>query len=178
MEQNEKEYPSREECLTILNRQGCPEHVIQHILAVTDLALKIGSRFPMANIELIEAGSLLHDLGRARTHGIDHAVEGGKLALKLGLNKKIVHIIERHICAGITKDDAVLLGLPPKDYTPKTLEEKIVAHADNLFEGNTRCNIERAVQILKEKGLPKVAYRVQQLHFRLSKEAGIDIDEI
>jgi hypothetical protein len=59
-----------------------------------------------------------------------------------------------------------------------TIEEKIVAHADNLVEHRKRCTISRSVEILRQKGLPEVAERVRQLHIELSNEAGIDIDEI
>jgi uncharacterized protein (TIGR00295 family) len=171
-------YPNREECLQILKQMNCPKHVVHHILVVTELALKIANRIPKADIELVEAGALLHDLGRAKTHGITHAVEGARLGDRLGLPKEIIRIIERHICAGIPKEDAVNLGLPEKDFTPETLEEKIVAHADNLVEGNKRCKINRSIQILNDQGLPKVAERVRKLHVALSDSAGIDLDEI
>lgn len=175
---SKKEIPTRDECLKILREAGCSEKVINHILIVTDLALKIARCFPEVNLELVEAGALLHDLGRSKTHGIDHAVAGGKLALELGLPEEIINIIERHIVAGIQPADAVKLGLPRKDYTPHTLEERIVAHADNLIEDNKRCTIQRTVEILQNKGLPDVAERVFKLHLALSHEAGIDLDEI
>ena len=173
-----KRYPSRAECLKILKQYNCSEEVIEHITAVTDLALKIARYFPEAKLELIESGALLHDLGRSRTHGIDHAVEGAKLARALGISEDVVNIIERHICAGIPPEDAESLGLPKKDYTPRTLEERIVAHADNLHDGSKRCTIQFSYQYLCDKGLIEVAERVRQLHLALSEEAGIDLDEI
>lgn len=171
-------YPNRDECLRILTEAGCPEKVIIHVQIVTKLAMKIAERFPDADKNLIEAAGLLHDLGRAKTHDIDHAVAGGELARELQLPAEIINIIERHICAGIIKADAVNLGLPARDYIPETLEERIIAHADNLVEGNKRVPIKRSVQILQEKDLPEVAKRVQELHNNLSREAGIDLDEI
>ena len=171
-------YPTREECLSILTKAGCSEKVINHILTVTEIALKIAARFPEVDMNLIEAGGLLHDLGRAKTHGITHAIEGSKLARELSLPEKIVSIIEHHIGAGITKEDAADLDLPIKDYIPKTLEERIIAHADNLVEGNKRVSIQRSVQVLESKGLAEVAERVTQMHLALSKEAGIDIDDL
>lgn len=175
---SKKVIPTRDECLKILRAAGCSKKVINHILIVTNLALKIARRFPKVNLELVEAGALLHDLGRSKTHGIDHAVAGGKLALELGLPKEIINIIECHIVAGIKPDDAVKLGLPRKDYTPHTLEERIVAHADNLIEDDKRCTIQRTVEILQNKGLVDVAERVYKLHLTLCHEAGIDLDEI
>lgn len=178
MNNKTSKYPSREECLKILNKIGCPKRVINHLLTVTDLALKIAKRFPKADLELVEAGGLLHDMGRSKTHGITHAVEGAKMARELGLPVEINKIIERHICAGIPKMSAIELGLPARDYIPITIEEKIIAHADNLVEGERRCTISRSVQILQNQGLFEVAERVRQLHVELSEKAGIDIDNI
>jgi uncharacterized protein (TIGR00295 family) len=109
---------------------------------------------------------------------VDHAVAGSSLAREYGLPDEIVTIIERHIAAGILSADATKLGLPSKDYTPRTLEERIVAHADNLVEDRNRCTIQRSVQVLEEKGLTEVARRVKQLHLELSREAGINLDKI
>jgi uncharacterized protein (TIGR00295 family) len=171
-------YPSREECLNILNQSGCPENVIKHILVVTEIVLGFLPHFPEADDKLVLAGALLHDIGRANTHGISHAVEGAKIARELKLPEELVLIIERHICAGIPKEDALELGLPEQDYFPETLEEKLVAHADNLVEGNKRCKIERSIEILMDKDQPVVAERVKNLHKELSARAGIDLDEI
>jgi uncharacterized protein (TIGR00295 family) len=147
-------------------------------MIVTDLAMKIAKYFPDADLALLEAGALLHDLGRSKSHGVDHAVVGANLARDLGFADDVVRIIERHIAAGIPVADAEALGLPERDYTPVTIEERIVAHADNLIEDNKRCTIKRSVEILNSKGLPEVAERIRQLHLELSSEAGIDLDEV
>jgi uncharacterized protein (TIGR00295 family) len=173
-----RKYPSRDECLRLLKDAGCTGKVIKHILIVTELALKIAKRFPEADLELVEAGALLHDIGRSKSHNVDHAVVGSEIVRELDLPEKLVTIIERHIAAGIPKADAAKLGLPIKDYIPQTLEERIIAHADNLVEDNRRCTIQRSIQILEAKGLPEVAKRVKELHLALSREAGIDIDKI
>ena len=49
---------------------------------------------------------------------------------------------EVHIGAGIPREEAQLMGLPFKDYLPVTLEEKIVAHADNLIHGTKEVSLE------------------------------------
>ena len=61
-----RKYPTRDECLKLLKDAGCSEKVIEHILIVTELALKIAKHFPEANLELLEAGALLHDIGRSK----------------------------------------------------------------------------------------------------------------
>ena len=104
-------------------------------------------------VDAVFIGGLLHDIGRSRTHGIDHAVIGAAIAAEKGLSDKLVHIIERHIGAGITKDEAVALGLPAKDYLPETTEEKIVAYADNLVFDSEVGTIEKLISNLRKKKL-------------------------
>ena len=41
------------------------------------------------------------DIGRSKTHGVLHVLEGVKIARKLRLPEGIVNIIERHIGAGL-----------------------------------------------------------------------------
>ena len=38
-----------------------------------------------------------------------------------------------------------LLGLFPRDCMPRTIEEKIVTHADNLIAGSTRVTIDESI---------------------------------
>ncbi len=167
--------PTREECLDLLRRSGCNESVINHCLAVEELALKI-AELAHANIKLVSVGALLHDIGRGRTHGVDHAVEGAKIAKELGLPEAVVLIIERHIGAGIALEDAKRIGLPPKDYVPRTLEEKIVAHADNLIEENIKRSVEEIVRRFEELGYKDAAERILGLYKELSDICGLDLD--
>lgn len=141
--------PSLEEAIVILRKAGCSEKVVDHCLAVSRLAREIAERCNRkglaVDVNLVEVGSLLHDLGRSRTHGITHAVVGGEMAKNLGLSNAIVRIIERHLGAGISADEAKALGLPEKSYIPETLEEKIVSYADKLIEGRRQVKIEETI---------------------------------
>lgn len=120
----------------LLERQECSKEVIDHSLAVTKKALEISSKLIISvDEDLIIAGAMLHDIGRSKTHGIGHFVKGGELARRLGLGVKVANIIERHGGAGITREEAIALGLPPKDFLPITPEEHIVSYADNLTRG-------------------------------------------
>ncbi len=169
--------PSRDECYRLLREHGCDDEVIRHCEAVSELAVKIAKRC-RANVALVEIGGLLHDLGRCKSHTLSHAVEGAKLATQLKLPQGLVRIIERHIGAGITSKEAERLGLPKKDYTPRTLEERIVAHADNLISGSRRTGVEEAVAHLARKGEHEAALKVMRLHEELSHLCGINIDRI
>lgn len=130
----------------MLEKEHTPENVIDHCKAVYKKAMKIASNFDDVNEDLIRKGALLHDIGRSRTHGITHAVEGVKIAERYGYDEDVLNIIERHIGAGITESEAEKLGLPKKSYVPQTLEEKIVAHADNLVSGSREVDIDFVIE--------------------------------
>jgi uncharacterized protein len=139
-------------CIGILRAVGCNEAVINHCIAVADLALEIARRHhDGVDEKLVFAGALLHDMGRARSHGVDHGYVGGEMARALKMNEHLVRIIQRHVGAGITAVEAKELGLPSIDLMPETIEEKIVAHADNLIDGSRRTSIEDTIVNLKTK---------------------------
>jgi len=127
--------------LKVLKDLKCSPYVIEHSKAVLNKALSISAGFDV-DLDLIEAGSKVHDVGRSKTNSISHAVVGARILEESGFSPEIVRITERHIGAGITKEEAIALGLPPKDYLPLTLEEKMVAHADNLIHGTEEVNLD------------------------------------
>lgn len=132
--------------IEILRKEKTPENVIDHSVAVCKKALEIAENFPHANKDIIKKGALLHDIGRSRTHDITHAIEGCKIARNYGYSEEILNIIERHIGAGITKEEASKLNLPEKSYVPQSLEEKIVAHADNLISGTKEVDVDYVIK--------------------------------
>jgi uncharacterized protein len=143
-----------ERALSIL-KELCPKNVVEHCLAVSDyayeLALAIKNNGYDVDVELVRLGGLLHDIGRSKTHGIEHGVVGAEILRDLGFDERLALIAERHIGAGITKEEAIELGLPPKDYLPVTLEEKIVAHADNLIFGTERVEIDAVIEKFEKR---------------------------
>lgn len=158
----------RVEAIKLLEENGCALNVIEHCKEVASLAVEIANKVKAAghnvNPELVEVGALLHDFGRCRTHKIDHAVEGYRLARNRGIEPEITEIIKRHIGAGISKDEARELGLPDDDYFPRSLEEKIVAHADNLVKGTNRITIAERTALMRKREVPEnVIQRINKL---------------
>ncbi|PVX25702.1 MAG: TIGR00295 family protein [Candidatus Bathyarchaeum sp.] len=160
--------------LKLLSECGCSKRVIAHCEAVCALAVKFArvceSRGLTVDVDLVEVGALLHDIGRSKTHNVDHAVVGVEIAKSLNLPEAIVSIIECHIGGGISAKEAQKLGLPVKDYFPATLEEKLVAYADKLIEGSSVVPIERTIEQFSSKlGADHPAIdRVIRLHEELS----------
>lgn len=174
-------YPDRAEAVKILEKSGCHEKVVLHCEAVAKFATVITKRLQERGVkvdaDLVQAGALLHDLGRSKSQEIDHAVQGARLAKELGLDPRIVNIIERHIGAGIPADEAVKLGLPRKDYIPETIEEKVVCHADNMVNFK-RHNVEVTIEKYERKGQLNGARMMRKLHKELSDLAGMDLNDL
>jgi len=169
--------PPPDQCIKYLEEAGCSEKVICHCKAVRDVAVRIAKK-AQADVKLVEAGALLHDIGRSKTHDINHAIEGVRIAKQLGLPIQIILIIKRHIGAGINKEEAIRLGLPEDDYIPETLEEKIVCHADSLIVHCSRQPVEDEIADALLQGLVEYAHRLRVMHAELSEICNMDVNLI
>lgn len=160
--------PSREQALYFLHKSGCSANVIKHCETVAELALELAKickeKGLNVNLELVEIGALLHDIGRSKTHSVHHAIIGAEIAESLGLPKPVISIIKRHVGGGITTREAKKLGWPKDVYVPLTMEEKIVSYADKLVEGSRRVPIERTIQNLSKELPPPAIARIQKMH--------------
>jgi len=175
--------PSRQKALNLLLKSGCSPKVIDHCKAVATVAKQIAKvckkKGRNIDVQLVEIGALLHDIGRSKTHSVNHVVAGVEIAESLSLPEPVVSIISRHVGGGITIDEAERLGWPTKDYMPRTLEEKIVAYADKLIEGLRRIPVEQTIEKLSwDLGETHPAIdRVKQLHAEISSIIGeLDAD--
>lgn len=126
--------------LRVLQQKGLSQQYVDHSEAVTDLSLIIAENIAKEkksiDTKMLEAAALLHDIG-VTTVGtsLEHAVIGAEIASGLGLPGSIARCIEVH--AGVTRDEARTLGVPPKycdrDYLPQSLEEKILFFSDLML---------------------------------------------
>ncbi|MBR9698864.1 HDIG domain-containing protein [Candidatus Woesearchaeota archaeon] len=156
---------SEQEAIALLKKYAPSEELFQkildHVKTVQRAALRIAEKCKDINLDLIRIGSLLHDIGRFETHSIQHGIKGAEIIRKEGLDEALARIAERHIGAGISKEDIKdqKLPLPEQDFIPETKEEKIIAHADNLIfgdrEGTFEEVLERYKKELGEEHLPK-----------------------
>ncbi len=120
--------------------------LLEHSKAVAKKALEIADNVQNLNPDkqFIYEAAMLHDIGvseiiklREKDPEIPYICHGyfGRLILeKEGLSKHAL-VSERHIGVGITKKQIIKekLPLPKRDMVPVSLEEKIIAYADNFY---------------------------------------------
>jgi len=175
--------PSKMEAIKLLMESGCSPGVILHSLMVAQVASDIADacrrRGLNVDLQLVEVGALLHDIGRSKTSTVDHGLVGAEMLRSLGLPEPVALIAERHVGCGLPKSEAEKLGWPNKSYLPETLEEKIVAYADKLVEGGRRLTIKEAIRKLKKKMGPDhpSIHRMLRLHRELTQLLGKEEDE-
>jgi len=154
--------------------EHCEKNVVLHCLAVSDYVYELGIQIKNKgvdfNLELAVLGGLLHDIGRCKTHDITHGIVGANILRENGFKEELALIAERHIGAGIPKEEAFELGLPPKDYIPMTLEEKVVAHADNLINSTKRVDMDFVINKFRNRlGDHPSINRIMELDAEINK---------
>lgn len=127
---------------------------LNHSLKVAEVGVTIARelkrRHPI-RVERARILSLIHDIGRYKTHHpVFHGYEGYKLLLSLGYYDA-ARICMSHVCAGITADEAIQFGLPHKDFLPLTLEEKVVAVADLITDGDQITTVDQRFESIKAR---------------------------
>ena len=171
-----KPLPTREQAIHLLKDNGCSPNVIQHCKSVAQLAketaLTLQAKGQKVDVDVVEIGALLHDLGRAKTHTVNHVVVGAEMARLAGLPEPVLNVIKRHVGGGLTAAEAQQLGWPKDNYIPRKLEEKIVSYADKLIETSERVPIELTVNRLRQENLNAAADRVQKLYNEITRLQG------
>ncbi|MCL6003519.1 MAG: HDIG domain-containing protein [Candidatus Thermoplasmatota archaeon] len=128
--------------------------------------------------QLLEAGALLHDIGRTVTHSIFHGVEGYKILKREGMDEAIARFCSTHVGAGLLKSTAKRLKLPDQDYIPRSIEEKIVCNSDTLLKGVKVVTIDDIAEDYRQKGLSSEVPRLKRLYSYLEKRCGFSIEEL
>jgi len=173
-----KPLPTREQAIELLRKNNCSPQVIGHCQAVAEISLEIANQIEKKglklDLKLIEAGALLHDIGRSKTNAVDHGVVGAQIAQSEGLPEELIRIIKTHVGGGFTAEEAAGFGWPQDEYTPLNLGEKIVSYADKLVDNSKRGRVSIEVEIkrLRAAGHKDAANRVRKLHEEITAMLG------
>ena len=173
MVNKEEILPDREFALDLLKILKIPLSVRRHSEKVADKAIEIAQKIKKVKVDmnLIEIGALLHDVGRTKTHGFKHALIGGKILRQKGFSEKLARICETHILGGLDKEDAKKFGLPIKNYLPTTLEEKIICLADKHMAGTREVTVqERFNRWFHKYGRSKILIKSKKRIEKIQKE--------
>jgi uncharacterized protein len=122
--------PSCQQCLSLMVNHQMPAHIQEHSRKVARIAVGLGRCLNHQgiglNVELLEAGGLLHDIAKAhclRT-GENHALVGGRMVRQMGY-PRVARIVEDHV--NIAASD---LQLPVNESVLVNYADKRVKHTE------------------------------------------------
>lgn len=130
-----------------VNEEVLLDLVWTHSLIVQDIARQLVKNLEKRKIKInkkqVEIGCLVHDIGCYRCYEfygrndgpyIQHGVKGYEILKSEGFSEEIARMAMIHLGVGLVKENVVASKLPleHKDYIPITLEEELVAYADNF----------------------------------------------
>lgn len=181
---------SSDEAHELLKRYSAGASWMKHCVAVSSLATFFSKIFTLkypVNIEYLQAASLLHDIGRYKTHDpIMHGIEGYKLLSGLG------HMNEAFICAshvfyGISSSEAIQYGLPKSDFVPISFEERLIPLVDFLVEHDRPVLLNKRFASLRNRNrdnalfllkLGQAEQKANALMMQLNSEFNISMEEL
>lgn len=138
-------YPSRGECLRILEEHRAAGPLLEHARAVAAVSCRIGeclnSRGCRIHLGAVVAASLLHDIAKGER---DHGRKGSELVARLGY-PEVARIMATHMALGPGQEDqvdeATIVYLADKLVSGSrvvTLEEKLRDRLDRLGDEAAR----------------------------------------
>jgi len=169
--------PGTDECLALLDKYGADDRLKRHSIMCSKVALKMAENC-IADRKLIEAGALLHDIGKTVTTGISHGAEGYRILRGEGFDEIIARFCSTHVGAGLLRKTARRFNLPELDYIPRTLEEKIVCDSDTLLKGDTVVELNETIEDYRKKELQSEIPRLERLHSYLMKRCNFRMRDL
>ncbi|MFH1132863.1 MAG: HD domain-containing protein [Nanoarchaeota archaeon] len=165
------------EAIALLRKHAPDERLFRIVLAhsqkVKEIALRMAKAHPEADKEFIRIGALLHDIGRfSAKKAILHGIIGAEILRKEGL-PDFALVCERHLGAGISKEEVIAekLPLPNRNFLPLSVEEKIITAADNLVDNGGEISEDAAAERYRKELGPAVAQKVQALFDELKEKS-------
>lgn len=122
--------PSRRECYRLMAAYGMLPHIREHSLLVTEVALWLGRKLTGAGVvlhlPLIEAGALLHDIGKTPCLGttLNHAQWGAEVLVSLGY-PEVAEMVRQHVRLRESGPE----GFPVREVAVVNYADKRVLHS-------------------------------------------------
>ncbi len=188
-------YPTFDQIKT-LHEKYAPDQrlfdlVFTHCQIVKTLAQQIIEHKKIQiNEPLVYAGALLHDIGtytfleQPPEVGIatyyKHPMEGSRILRYENMPEDICNVVEHHLGVGLSEDQIIKggLDLPIQDYSPTTIEERLVLYADKFHSKTPQFNsyesycahasqygadsVEKFKKLANEFGIPDIAELAKQ----------------
>jgi ribonuclease Y len=158
-----KDLPS--EVVTTLGRlryrTSYGQNQLQHAIETSRLATIIGHELG-ADVPILRAGALLHDLGKAvdRENEGTHAMLGGEICRRNSVNGAIVHCIEAH----------------HEEIEPETLEARLTIIADSISGGRPGARRESLEHYLARlQALEEIAHSFRGVERAFAIQAGREL---
>ncbi|MBM4283899.1 MAG: HD domain-containing protein [Deltaproteobacteria bacterium] len=136
--------PSRDECLALMEAHAMLPHIREHSLVVAEAAVWVGRALVEAgcalDLALIEAGALLHDLGKTPCLGTGHNhAEWGYAALAtLGL-PEVAQIVREHVILAAGRKSGPVHETEVVHYADKrVLHVRVVSVAERFQDLHVR----------------------------------------
>ena len=142
--------PNREECFRLIHEMDMMDHIIDHSIMVSNVALclcrYLAKKFPEINTQAVLSAALLHDITKTRSFstGETHSDTGGILLRDLGY-PEIGDIIRQHVILDTNTNDTVS-------------EQEIVNYSDKRVLHDQIVSLERRLEYIKVRYGAKPEY--------------------
>ncbi len=140
--------PSEDKCLELLKKHDAPENIQKHCKKVRDVAVLIGKELnkerDRVDMELLEAASLLHDIGKMKAKEQSGEVGHGDLGYRILQDEgypETASVVRKHPVVKILK------GID--DWT---IEDKIVYYSDKRAREDILSLDERFAGLIESYG--------------------------
>ncbi len=131
--------PSRRQCVTMMQRARMPKHIQRHSMMVAEVSIFLGRLLSQNSIrldlELLEAGALLHDIAKAQSleTGGRHDLMGARILEEWGYNL-LVPIVKDHVCLDLKTVYGPVTESLIVNYADKRVKHESVVSLEERFD--------------------------------------------
>ena len=130
--------PSKTECFKLIKKINMMDHIIDHSIMVSNIALflclTLKKHFPHLDTRLTTSAALLHDITKTRSFDTNesHSDTGGLLLTELGY-PEIGNIVRQHVLLDTFENDIPVSEQEIVNYSDKrVLHDKVVPLTERL----------------------------------------------